>query len=46
MVLAHGGTVGTVAEAVLLLVPLIVVLVMARRRATADQREQEGADDR
>lgn len=43
MVLAHGGTTGSIAEFVLLVVPLIVVFYLARKKSKDDA--DEDADD-
>lgn len=42
MVLAHGGTMGAIAEFVILFVPLIVVFYLARKKSRDDAADEAG----
>jgi len=47
MILAHGGTAGGLAEAAVLVVPLVILVLMllwSRRQAAADEDHAEEAD--
>jgi hypothetical protein len=41
MILAHGGTVGFLAELAVLIVPVIVLVVLAKRKTVTEDQEKK-----